>query len=54
MVFLDLANTFVSVPHEIIWMAFNFFQVPESIIMLVKAYFQDLQFCITTQNSTSA
>ncbi len=53
-VFLDLANAFGSVPHEVLWAAFNFFQVPEGITRLVKAYFQDLQFCVTTQDSTTA
>ena len=49
-VFLDLANAFGSVPHEILWTAFNFFQVPEGITRLVKAYFQDLQFCVTARD----
>ncbi len=53
-VFLDLANAFGSVPHEVLWTAFNFFQVPEGITRLVKAYFQDLQFCVTTQDITTA
>lgn len=50
--FLDLANAFGSVPHAILWTAFSFFQVPQGIIRLVKAYFRDRQFCITTQAST--
>lgn len=50
---LDLANAFGSVPHETLWTAFHFFQVPESIIKLVKAYFQDLQFCVTTRDYTT-
>ncbi|XP_039679282.1 uncharacterized protein LOC120573558 [Perca fluviatilis] len=33
---------------------FNFVQVPEGITKLVKGYFQDLQFCVTTQASTTA
>ncbi|TWW54580.1 hypothetical protein D4764_0274410 [Takifugu flavidus] len=53
-VFLDLANAFGSVPHEVLWTAFTFFQVPEGITRLVKAYFQDLQFCVTAQASTTA
>ncbi len=53
-VFLDLANAFGSVPHEVLRAAFNFFQVPEGITRLVKAYFRDLQFCVTTQDSTTA
>ena len=53
-VFLDLANAFGSVPHEMLWTAFNFFQVPECITRMIKAYFQDLQFCVTAQASTTA
>ncbi|KAL1263729.1 hypothetical protein QQF64_006468 [Cirrhinus molitorella] len=53
-VFLDLANAFGSVPHEILWTAFSFFQVPEGITRLVKVYFQDLQFCVTAQANTTA
>lgn len=53
-VFLELANTFGSVSHEILWTAFNFFQVPVGITRLVKTYFQDLQFCVTAQASTTA
>ena len=52
--FLDLANVFGSVPHSLIWTAFDFFHVPKSITNLVRNYFQDLQFCITTaEYSTS-
>ncbi|GLD63278.1 polycystic kidney disease protein 1-like 2 [Lates japonicus] len=46
---IDLASAFRLVLHEILWAAFNFFQVPEYITKSVKAYFQDLQFCIATQ-----
>lgn len=53
-VFLDLANAFGSVPHKVLWSSFNFFQVPEGITRLVKAYFQDLQFCVTGQAGTTA
>lgn len=53
MVLLDLANALGSVLHEMLWAAFNFFHVPESITQLVKEYFQDLQFGITTQDSTT-
>lgn len=47
-VFLDLANAFGSVPHELLWKAFEFFQVPDEITRLVKAYFEDIQFCFST------
>ncbi|KAK7912981.1 hypothetical protein WMY93_013192 [Mugilogobius chulae] len=53
-VFLDLANAFGSVPHRILWAAFAFFQVPETITKLVQAYFRDIQFCITTCSGTTA
>jgi len=39
--FLDLANAYDSVPHELLWAAFDFLRVPMSIINLVKAYFED-------------
>lgn len=53
-VFLNLVSPFRLVLREILWAAFNFFQVPECITKSVKAYFQDLQFCIATQHSTTA
>lgn len=51
--FLDLANAFGSIPHSLLWTAFEFFQVPTTITYLVKHYFQDLQFCLTTSGSTT-
>lgn len=52
-VFLDLANAFGSVPHELLWTAFEFFHIPGHITALVKSYFQDLQFCFTTTEFTT-
>ena len=46
--FLDLANAYGSVPHELLWAAFDFFSVPMTITNLVKAYFGDLQFSFST------
>ena len=37
-VFLELANAFGSVPHSLLWKAFSYFQVPEKISALVRAY----------------
>ncbi|XP_076879265.1 uncharacterized protein LOC143527830 [Brachyhypopomus gauderio] len=48
-VFLDLANAFGSVPHALLWKAFEFFQIPDEITRLVKAYFGDIQFCFSTE-----
>ena len=53
-VFLDLANAFGSVPHSLLWEAFDFFRVPGSIKSLVKAYFLDIQLCFTTAEYTTA
>ncbi|KAK0147628.1 LINE-1 retrotransposable element ORF2 protein [Merluccius polli] len=52
--FLDLANAYGSVPHSLLWAAFDFFQVPTTITNLVKHYFQDLQFCLTTSGFTTS
>lgn len=42
-VFLDLANAFGSVPHNLLWTAFDYFRVPPALTTLVKAHFQDIQ-----------
>ena len=52
--FLDLANAFGSLPHSLIWTAFNFFQIPNTITNLVKNYFRDLQFCLKTTDYTTS
>jgi len=44
--FLDLANAYGSVPHELLWGALDFFRVP--ITNLVITYFGDLQFSFST------
>jgi len=51
--FLDLANAYGSVPHSVLWTAFDFFQVPTTITNLVKHYFWDLQFCLTSDFTTN-
>lgn len=53
-VFLDLANAFGSVPHNLLWTAFDYFRVPPALTTLVKAYFQDIQLCVTTSEYTTA
>ena len=47
-VFLDLANAFGSVPHNLLWTAFDYFRVPTAFTTLVKGYFQDIRLCVTT------
>lgn len=53
-VFLDLANAFGSVPHNLLWTAFDLFSIPQAITTLVKSYFQDVQLCLTTEEYTTA
>ena len=53
-VFLDLANAFGSVPHSLLWTAFDLFSIPQAITTLVKSYFQDVQLCLTTEEYTTA
>lgn len=50
--FLDLTSAFGSVPHSLLWTAFECFQVPMTITHLVRNYFKDLQFCLTTTEYT--
>lgn len=54
MLFLDLANTFGSVPRNLLWTALDYFRVPPALTTLVKAYFQDIQLCVTTSEYTTA
>ena len=53
-VFLDLANAFGSVPHSFLWAAFEYFRIPNTILTLLKTYFQDLQLCYTTPDFTTS
>ena len=52
MVFLVLANAFGSVTH-LLWTAFDYFRVPEVLTSLIKAYFQNVQLCLTTAEYTT-
>ena len=52
-VFLDLANAFGSVPHSLIWSSFHYFKVPEIVVNLVKAYFQDIRLCASIADFTT-
>ncbi|CAK6963971.1 hypothetical protein F2P79_011962 [Scomber scombrus] len=51
-VWLDLANAYGSVPHQLIEFALDFFHVPVCIRALVAKYFKDLRMCCTHQDFT--
>ena len=52
-IFLDLANAFGTVPHSLIWEAFDYFKVPGVVVNLVKLYFQDIRLCLSTAGFTT-
>ncbi|KAJ8349047.1 hypothetical protein SKAU_G00276360 [Synaphobranchus kaupii] len=52
-VWLDLANAYGSVPHQLINFALEFFHTPNCIKDLVAKYFADLQMCCAHQDFTT-
>ncbi|KAJ8375377.1 hypothetical protein SKAU_G00059570 [Synaphobranchus kaupii] len=52
-VWLDLANVYGSVPHQLITFALNFFHIPTSIQSLISTYFSNFHVCYTTQEITT-
>lgn len=48
-VWLDLANSYGSVPNQLIQLHLNFFHIPPCIRSLVAAYFNNFHVCYTTQ-----
>nr|XP_023649650.1 uncharacterized protein LOC111834513 [Paramormyrops kingsleyae]XP_023649659.1 uncharacterized protein LOC111834513 [Paramormyrops kingsleyae] len=53
-VWLDLANAFGSVPHQLITFALEIFHLPSSIQKLIANYFNSLYVCYTTRDITTA
>ena len=49
-IWLDLANAYGSVPHQLISYAMEFFHMPSCIKNLVANYFKDLQMCFALQD----
>lgn len=52
-VWLDLANAYGSVPHQLIAFALDFFYIPENIKTVVMSYFQDMHMCFALQKFTT-
>lgn len=52
-VWLDLANAYGSVPHQLITFALNFFHIPTCIQNLVSTYFSNFYVCYTTLGATT-
>lgn len=51
-VWLDLANAYRSVPHQLIFFTLNFFHMPSGIQKLVANYFNNFYVCYTTQDTS--
>lgn len=53
-VWLDLANAYGSVPHQLIIYALDFFHFPSHVQGLVGDYFKNFYVCYTTQEATTS
>lgn len=40
-------------PHSLIWSPFRYFKVPEMVVELVKAYFQEIRLCASLADVTT-
>ncbi|KAK0155306.1 hypothetical protein N1851_002364 [Merluccius polli] len=52
-IWLDLANAYGSVPHQLINYAMEFFHMPTCVKNLVAQYFSNLQMCFSLQDFTT-
>ena len=52
-VWLDLANAYGSVPHELLFKAMDFFHIPEKIKNIMRNYYSKFRMRFTTENFTT-
>ena len=52
-VWLDLANAYGSVPHELLMKAMDFFYIPGEVKMIMKRYYDKFRMRFTTENFTT-
>ena len=52
-VWLDLANAYGSVPHELLFKAMDFFHIPEKIKNVMRNYYNKFRMRFTTENFTT-
>ena len=52
-IWLDLANAYGSVPHHLIWMAFEFFNFPSKVGEIIMKYFNSAFMKFTVKNYTT-
>ncbi|MCG8429578.1 MAG: reverse transcriptase family protein [Candidatus Omnitrophica bacterium] len=52
-IWLDLANAYGAVPHQMLWQALRMYHVPETIITMLKKYFDGFQMRFSTKQYTT-
>ena len=52
-VWLDLANAYGSVPHELLMKAMDFFYIPQKVKNLMRCYYDNFKMRFTTENFTT-
>ena len=52
-VWLDLANAYGSVPHELLFKAMEFFHIPEKVKNIMRNYYNKFRMRFTTENFTT-
>ena len=52
-IWLDLANAYGSVPHQLLWQALEMYHVPETVITMLQAYFTEFQMRFTAEAFTT-
>ena len=52
-IWLDLANAYGSVPHQLIWLALQMYHIPRPMVKLLQAYFSDFMMRFSTTRYTT-
>jgi hypothetical protein len=52
-IWLDLANAYSSVPHQLLWLALEIYCVPPNIVSMLRSYFTGFQLWFTTAEYTT-
>lgn len=47
-IWLELANTYGSVSHQLLWQALKTFHIPSGITVMLKEYFSGFSLCFST------
>ena len=53
MIWLDMANAYGSVPHQLVYTALDFYHIPKQVIAMIKTYFQHCKMRFTVNGFTT-